>query len=82
MKGIIIVFMFVAIPSIWSIYFCKKVIRACLINAGSTLRKFSVESQPPYLKVQQVLRGSCPNGNMAMIGKYRRNVITLKENVR
>ena len=36
----------------------------------------------PYLKVQQVLRGSCPNGNMAMIGKYRRNVITLKENVR
>ena len=33
-------------------------------------------------QVQQSLKASCPNGNMAMVGKYRRNVITLKDNIR
>ena len=44
-------------------------------TTGSTLIALSA-------KVQQSLKASCPKGNMAMVGKYRRNVITLRDNIR
>ena len=33
------------------------------------------------LQVQRHLKALCPSGNMSMMGKYRRNAITFKENV-
>ena len=33
------------------------------------------------LQVNSYLKGTCPNGNMSMMGKYRRNAITFKENM-
>ena len=32
-------------------------------------------------QVQRYLNALCPNGNMSMMGKYRRNAITFKETV-
>ena len=56
--------------SLWILYICHKV-----------NQEFATFSQSELLQVESYLKGTCPNGKMSMMGKYRRNAITFKENM-
>ena len=56
--------------SLWILYICHKV-----------NQEFVTFSQSGLFQVESYLKETCPNGNMSVMGKYRRNAITFKENM-
>ena len=65
--------MVISIPSSWIFYMGHKV--------GVKFLKTDVFDNQASSKVTRYVKAICPNGNMSMMGNYRRNAITFKQNI-